>query len=345
MTKIKTMQCGTPLSDSEVLFASTSDDPRVNGMDLTYVFRLEITPKQTPPSKGVWKDYDWLIVSIFLWAQHNFRCVLSREGQVRLYGPGGKPDHIYQIPEAGVFCDTANHLGYVNRIRAVGDQLFVCGQSRQVYRFNWNGVDLAAGQWLNVAGAMRQPPMPEPPDDATQAADEDALDRWMDDNEAIDLVDIHGSSANDLYTVGDEAWHWNGRNWTQLQLPTDEPLAAIKVFSADIVVFVGHNGTLLHGNAREGFKSLSTVNDNQNFTAVEWFQNRLFMASNFGLFTYDLERRVIEPYASDLKPELQDTHHLEAKDGVLWSFGFKDLAYFDGKTWTRVDHPDNPPIR
>jgi hypothetical protein len=71
------------------------------------------------------------------------------------------------------------------------------------------------------------------------------------------------------------------------------------------VVFVGHNGTLLHGNARSGFKNLSTVDDNQNFTAVEWFEGLLFMASNFGLFTYDLKRKVIEPYISGLKPELK----------------------------------------
>ncbi len=36
---------------------------------------------------------------------------------------------------------------------------------------------------------------------------------------------------------------------------------------------------------------------------------------------------------------------LEAKHGILWSFGLKDLAWFGGKRWTWVDHPDNPPIR
>ena len=61
--------------------------------------------------------------------------------------------------------------------------------------------------------------------------------------------------------------------------------------------------------------------------------------------SYDPAKKTIEPYATDLSPDLQDTHILEAKDGILWSFGFKDLAWFDGKTWTRVNNPDNPPIR
>ena len=99
------------------------------------------------------------------------------------------------------------------------------------------------------------------------------------------------------------------------------------------------------GNARQGFSDLSGVDDNQNFTGMELFDGKLFLASNLDLFAYDPSRRKIGRIVTTLKPDLQDSHILEAKDGVLWSFGFKDLAYFDSKTWTRVDHPDNPPIR
>lgn len=283
----------------------------------------------------------WPLVSVAIQPATKLRCVLSREGQVNLYGPGGKPDHTYQIPEAGVFGDAAIGLGYLNRIRAVGDQLLVCGQSRQVYRFERDGKDLAAGRWVDLAGGMRQPPMPEPPDEG----DEEAFDAWLDGNNSIDLVDIDGPNANDLYVVGDEAWHWDGATWRQLSLPTDEPLAAIKVLNANELALVGHNGSLLWGNAREGFRGLSGVDDNQNFTAAEWFAGRLFLASNLGLFEYDPATQRIAPCQTDLRPDLVDTHHLEAKEGILWSFGFKDLAWFDGTTWARVDHPDNPPIR
>jgi hypothetical protein len=69
------------------------------------------------------------------------------------------------------------------------------------------------------------------------------------------------------------------------------------------------------------------------------------LASNFGMFTSNPSTRKIERYVSNLQPDLKDTHMPEAKDGILWSFGLKDLARFDGKRWTRVDHPDNPPIR
>lgn len=32
-------------------------------------------------------------------------------------------------------------------------------------------------------------------------------------------------------------------------------------------------------------------------------------------------------------------------DSVRGSIGFKDIARFDGSSWTRIDHPANPPIR
>jgi hypothetical protein len=339
------MQAGAAIARDVLLLGETLDYASEHGYEISFVSGY--APTQLPDDPWRVRAYEnWLVVSVASFAGFDLRCVLAREGQVRLYGPGGKPDHSYQIPEAGVFGEAAIGLGYVNRIRAVGDALFVCGQSRQVYRFECKGKDLAKGAWVDMAGAMRQPPMPEPPG----SADEEAFNAWLDEHEAIDLVDINGPSVDDLYAVGDEAWHWDGKAWRQLELPTDEPLAAIKLLKPNELVMVGHNGTLLHGHATTGFTDLSGVDDNQNFTGVEWFETpafpgRLFMASNFGLFTYNATSKRIERYTTGLQPELQDSHQLEAKDGVLWSFGFKDLAYFDGQRWIRVDHPDNPPIR
>lgn len=333
----RTTQTGCLLAKDLPLLGETLDASKGNSVISTFAPALR-------PARP-WRSQimaSWLIVSVTYWEEGQLRCVLSREGQVNIYGPGGKPDHTYQIPEAGVFGEAASGLGYVNRIVAIGDHLYVCGQSRQVWRFEWDGKDLASGRWVDAAGPMRQPAISNPPDDPT---DEQAFDRWLDDNDAVDLVDIAGASDSDIYAVGDQCWHWDGHQWQQLSLPTDEPLAAIKVMSPEQVCFVGHNGTLLVGNARDGCAELSGVDDNQNFTGVEWFGDRLFLASNSGLFTFDPASRRIERYATDLQPDLQDTHVLEAKDGILWSFGFKDLVWFDGTRWTRVDHPDNPPIR
>jgi hypothetical protein len=44
-----------------------------------------------------------------------------------------------------------------------------------------------------------------------------------------------------------------------------------------------------------------------------------------------IERQHIDVCITGLTPQLQDVHKLEAKGGMLWSFGFKDLVWFDGK--------------
>ena len=333
----RTYQTGCLVEAMLPLFGETLDQFEGNSVITTYA------PKLRPSSP--WRKQiveGWTIVSVDFWKPHEIRCILDREGRVNLYGPSGNPDRTYQIPDAGVMREGAADYGYVNRIRAIGDGLYVCGQSRQVYRFIPGTPHVLDGQWVDFAGTMRQLPMSEPPDDPEGG---EAFNRWLDENDAIDLVDIAGANESDIYTAGDECWHYDGRRWKQLQLPTDEFINAIKVINAHQVVMVGHNGTLLIGNARKGFTELSSVDDNQNLTSVELFEDKLFMASNLGLFTYDPAKKKIERYVTTLTPDLQDTHILEAKDGVLWSFGFKDLAYFDGKSWTRVDHPDNTPIR
>lgn len=287
---------------------------------------------------------NFYVASVCVFGKSAFRCLIAREGQVNLYGPGGNPDRTFQIPDAGVFGPQSKGYGYVNRIQAVGDGLYVCGDHRQFYRFVWDGQNLASGRWVDVAGSMRQAPVP-----ADAPNEPQAFEAWLDAQEdSVEFRDLGGSAGDDLYAVGDQVWHFNGQSWQQVALPTDEVIHAIKVVDAQRVALVGHNGTVLLGNAKAGFVDVSGVDDNQNFTGVEFFKDRLWLASNLGLFVYDFTSRKIAAYKTDLAVDLVDTYLLEAKDGVLWSFGYKDLAYWDsregGSKWVRVHHPDNPRV-
>lgn len=336
--KEKTIWSGCALGSREILLASTSDDPRASGTDLTFVFRIKIDTSNSAQPEWVWTDYDWSVVSVCYDPLRDLRCVLSREGDVNIYGPGGDPDETFHIREAGVFGSSAAGLGYVNRIRAIGGQLYVCGQSRQVWRTDFDGPHLMSCQWTDLAGVMRQSPPPEVPDDP------DLLDQWLDAHNAVDFVDVDGTSDADISVVGDEVWHWEGCAWQQIVLPNDLPLNAIKVVSPSQVFLAGRGG-LLVGNARDGFTTATSRTTGENFTSIEWFEGKLYLASPVGLHFYDPETRNIVRYPTRLAPELRDVHSLEARDDVLWSFGLKDVARFDGYAWVRVDHPDNSPIR
>lgn len=166
------------------------------------------------------------------------------------------------------------------------------------------------------------------------------------------LADIHGSAEDDIYICGGipgayglegRLYHWDGKQWTSLTLPTTERLTALYVEDANTVWICGANGTLLRGNRKAGFKDLSTVDDNQLFTSLTRFNGQIYLASNLGLFVFDGKK--IAPVHTGLTPELQDANVVDAVDGVLWSIGTKDIAKFDGTLWVRIDHPDNPPIR
>lgn len=286
----------------------------------------------------------WVPTSVAEWPRFHFRCLLDSEGRVNIYGPGGMPDTTLAIDHAGVFREGAAGYGYVTRIRAIGDALYVCGDSRQVYRyvFDPSGPPLS-GHFVDVAGDLRQTPMPPP----TEVAGPE-FEAWCNRSVAM-FNDIDGIDEDDVYAVGDEAWHFDGLQWRSLGIgSTEEPLQVVKVVDAERVFIGGRNAYLYGGNAREGFTSLVGPNDNATITGVEWFDETLYVATDQGLFTLDAAARRLRPAPTGLTPELKDCRQLQAKEGVLWSFGYKDLAYLDtrqgSRVWVRVHHPDNPPV-
>jgi hypothetical protein len=304
--------------------------------DLAYLFaRCDDEPDEDftrqcffEPSKsewGAWDDTKAVVESIV--CIHDLDAYnmywLTEEGQV---GRTGEDEYLHyeRIEGSGVHNETAQNWGYLNRLRYLHGSLYAIGNSGQVYQ------RLGKDQWAHMDEGMLQSPI---------TADRDS-------REMVNLNDIGGSTSNDLYACGDygHLFHWNGAQWTRLTLQDHiSHLEEIAVVSATEIYICGYNGCLLKGNAKDGFTDISAVDVNVAFLSLRWFNGTLFLAAAEGLFTFDGNR--IVSYETNLKPDLQGAHQLDSADGILWSFGYKDLAYFDGTTWTRVDHPDNPRIR
>ena len=251
---------------------------------------------------------------------------MSNEGELD-FNDGGDPV-IEKIPGAGVNSPDATGWGYMSDLRQIGEHLYACGGAGQVYK------RVAPNQWEHMDQGLLQAP---------------------DVSERILPRAIHGPDESDIYLVGclsasglpPLVYHWDGSRWLQLPLPeVAERITNIHVESRDRIWLCGSNGTLLLGNARDGFRSLSTVDDNQLFLSVTLFEGRAYLGSNLGLFVYDPADAAagIRPVVTGLVPELQDTNIVDSVEGVLWSIGPKDIARFDGQSWTRIHHPDNPPI-
>jgi hypothetical protein len=241
---------------------------------------------------------------------------LSKEGEVEFWTTKDGISSIEKIPSAGL---RLGDLGYMCSIREIGNTLFACGYNSQVY------MRQSAGAWKSmVSDPLRH----------CHAASDDYL--------VFNQID--GFSEQDLYVAGADGalFHWDGNGWQKIPLPADENLECIRCYGTDEVWIGGANGTLLMGNAAKGFRDVSGVDDNYTFWSLAKFNNKIYLGAVEGLFAYD--GRAIVPVATGLKPEVE-TYTVDSTEGALWSIGTKDLVRFDGTTWTRIDDPDNPPIR
>lgn len=240
---------------------------------------------------------------------------LSNEGEVEIYSNKDGTSTWEKIPDAGL---RLGKLGYLRAIREIGDSLFACGYNDQVYQRK-------DGQWISLT--------------MLPLRHRDVLKEEPGMFESID-----GFSEQNVYTVGlrGQVFHWNGAAWRQIEVNTDEGLNCVRCYGTDEVWIAGDNGTLLKGNAMAGFKDVSAYTDNMAIYSLAKFQGQVYLGTREGLHVYDGQS--IQEVDSGLDPEI-DTYTVDAVEGALWSVGSKDIVTFDGHTWTRIDHPDNAPIR
>ncbi|WP_321952930.1 hypothetical protein [Paraburkholderia bannensis] len=264
---------------------------------------------------GVDKNGDWALVG------------MSQEGDVEFTYQDSVAEE--KIAGAGVFVSDAMGWGYVSSIRQIGNFLFVCGGGGQVYKRSGDNL------WEHMdAGLLQASPV---------------VDRLL-------LSDINGSGEQDIYVCGSSPgpaglegrlFHYDGATWRQIEIPGTGYLTRILVESSECVWICGHNGALLNGNQRVGFKDVSTVEDSQLFYSMAHYWRKLYLGSNLGLYEYNIgePNSKIRKVTTGLTPEVEDTVTVDSVGEVLWSIGEKDIVRFDGNDWARIDHPANLPIQ
>jgi hypothetical protein len=198
--------------------------------------------------------------------------------------------------------------GRLLRIRAVGKTLFICGMTGQLLarqRGSWRRID---GGLLGTGG--------------------------------LDFEDIDGTSPADLYAVGVEGiiWHFDGKRWRDLKSPTNQRLSNVRCVSKDEIYICGNSGILMRGSARSGWQLLAQDALNDNLWGLTIFGGKPYVASTGGIHFYDgKDLRQVD--FGDLK--LKSFNRLDACNSSLWSFGIKQIAWFDGHRWREVVCPAN----
>lgn len=260
--------------------------------------------------KWLYHDLETTVQSVLLFnGKQRTGYALGRDGTVSIATPGGFRQEI--IPDAGT---GKGKYGYLNRIRKIGESLYACGHSGQIYR------RLDAG-WEHIDQGVLKPSL--------KARD------------VIALYDIGGTGEADIYVTGLEGilCFYDGRKWTHLDSPTNAPLERIECVSPREVYLAGgteEEGLLYVGNHAEGWLEYR-VETPGGFWGLTVFRGIPYVCSQTQLFV--LKKGELLPIDLKLDPAIKH-NRLVSNDDVMWSIGINDLAMFDGKKWARIEHLD-----
>jgi hypothetical protein len=245
---------------------------------------------------------------------------LEEDGDI-YHLPVGREPETERIAGSGLWQEDSEGWGYLTRIRQIGSALYSCGTGGQVYK------RLVDGSWEHIdAGLLRA----------------------KGDKHGLSLEAIAGPNEQEIYVGG---WHtnvndgvllcWDGHRWTPAAHDI-RSISSIHVERDGSIWACGRNGTLLHGNRRDGFAHVLEPDRTRHYVSVVSFDNQIFLATETGLFVF--EGGAARRLKTGLTPEYDDGHLLQVVDGVLWAIGSEDIARFDGTSWERISFPGNSPI-
>jgi hypothetical protein len=151
---------------------------------------------------------------------------------------------------------------------------------------------------------------------------------------SFDAQAIHGTGESNVFSVGTagQLWHFDGKKWTQKELPTNRNLAAVKCADDGTVFIAGHGGILLRGSG-DVWEVIEQEGTDDDIWDLEFFQGKLYVSTLAGLFVLKGDTLGAVTFGRDTP---RSTYQLSAAEGVMWSNGEFDVMSFDGKIWSRV---------
>jgi hypothetical protein len=171
-------------------------------------------------------------------------CVLGKNGEIADIA-GGNPPRISQISGAGL--NVMRPYGYVEAIKQIDGELYVCGYGRQVYK-------LVDEQWLSIS------------------------DEILTRERAIGFFDIDGKDERHIYAVGwkGEIYQYDGEDWHKDDSPTTAHLASVRVLGQNEVWICGDKGVVLHGHFNQ-WTQLGSDAFTGTWYSIESFNGKIYL--------------------------------------------------------------------
>jgi len=247
--------------------------------------------------------------------------MVSESGDV-LFSRGIKPEKLETIPDVRAY----GNWSFLANIQQIGNHLYTCGSYGQVYK------RLGENEWQHIDSGLLQPV------ESTSYTD------------LLKLYVVKGVNENAIYAAGAQndkkqtakAFFYDGNRWGEIKLPKKAGfIIDIYVESESKIWMCGDEGTLLVGNAKQGFKYLSDAYTQRNFSNICLFKETMYIATDRGLLAYRPGRlfsggkiEIVRPDLDDVY--LHDIHTLTATKNVLWIIGEETIVRFDGKNWHNI---------
>jgi hypothetical protein len=195
------------------------------------------------------------------------------------------------------------HFGYATRIRFVGNQLYACGDMRQVYRREVDG-------WVRFDEGLR-----------------------VEDHRMIGcaLNDIAGTDEGHLFAVGDRGKVFRRQNdqWLDCDAPTNVSIERVLLDEHAVVWASGASGMLIKGDGTQWTVIDSDADADETFWGLARMGGSTYVCSSSGVYREAdgrLER--LPPLPEGVLP-----HRLAASLDRLWVLSAATLLCFDGQAW------------
>lgn len=229
-------------------------------------------------------------------------------------------------------------------ITFIGEHAYACGSANSVYKhtaLGWTLIsfDLQAMALKNLSNAIieiKKSPNPLYVDPRQLISATKKL------SEFTILQCIGGLVENSIYTCGTNGiiWYWDGLKWTYIKSGTRQHLHDIHCISEDLIIICGHNGTVLKGNNKLGFKRLATGSSNYNFWSIRFFEDTVYLGASKGLFMVS-ENQIIPCPLPLNTPSNFSVQNIDTIDQTLWVVADKFILRKFANTWEMFEHPDN----
>jgi hypothetical protein len=288
------------VGDETASFGAMDDELAEQNLDHALILRL--------------KGTDWAHKSIETavagsWALERDRRLLNVgvDGNVFIFEFPGTTMETIDGSERG-----PSELVTIRTVRGVGGKVYAAGMARMVYRREGDG------QWVAVDAGTFVP-----------RGERDKAEGFL----AID-----GRSAREIYAAGyqGEIWFYDEFNWERQDSPTNVALTTMAVTLEGDVHIAGLAGIYIVGR-RGAWRVIEHHLHENDFWGMTFFDGYVYSATLNGIFCYVPDG--LEPVDLNLERHVS-TAYLDARGGVMWSAGHKDLLRTnDGVTWTAIATP------